>query len=193
MIPTYNSARGSGLHLRSAQDPGDTDPEVLASAGGREQQREDVAGGVVLVIVVFIISVFCFYFVFSFTICVIWCHLSICIELMNCFCWFPCFFWFWVGLMLGAEKSSNERWSYYFGCHTLESSSHPLQWGLACLVFCVCVCLSNGVQSSYSSLHFHFSYQQNLHDHIPVYCNYRTLIIWDRGINPCQVGWGNEV
>lgn len=58
-------------------------------------------------------------------------------------------------------------------------------WRVWCFV---CVCLSNGVQSSYSSLHFHFSYQQNLHDHIPVYCNYRTLIIWDWGINPCQVG-----
>ena len=61
MIPTYNVARGSGLHLRSAQDPGDTDPEVLASAGGREQQREDVAWGVVLVIFVFINL--CFHFI----------------------------------------------------------------------------------------------------------------------------------
>ena len=60
-------ARGSGLHLRSAQDPGDTDPEVLASAGGREQQREDVAGGVVLVIFVFInLCILCFHFILFF-------------------------------------------------------------------------------------------------------------------------------
>lgn len=69
------------LRNRCAQDPGDTDPEVLASAGaGREQpEREDVAWGVVFI--------FCFYFVCFFVHNL--CHLCICIELMNCFCWFP--------------------------------------------------------------------------------------------------------
>ena len=154
MIPTYNVARGSGLHLRSAQDPGDTDPEVLASAGGARAAARGCCVGSCFSYFCFHKSLFSFYLFFSYTICVIWCHLSICIELMNCFVGSLVFFGFWVGLLLGAETSSNERWSYYFGCHTLESSSHPLQWGLACLVFCVC--LSNGVQSSYSSLHFHF-------------------------------------